>query len=101
MASSEEPAKILCPCCQATLLVDRDTLGVLYVTEHRPKAGGVSFEQSLQDLRNKEKQKSTRFQQAVAEEKQRKSLLGKKFEELRKHADSLPDTRPLRPFELD
>lgn len=101
MASTDEPARILCPCCQATLLVDRDTLGVLYVTEHRPKAGGVSFEQSLQALRDKEKQKSSRFQQAMAEEKQRKSLLGKKFEELRKHADSLPDTRPPRPFDLD
>ncbi len=101
MASTDEPAKIVCPCCQATLMIDRDTLGILYVTEHRPKAGGTSFEKSLQELRDKEKQKSSRFQQAVAEEKQRKALLGKKFEELRKHADTLPDTLPPRPFELD
>jgi len=102
MATNDEPAKISCPCCQATLVIDRETLAILYVTEHRVKAGGASFEKSLQDLKDKEKQKSSRFQQAMEEEKQRKALLGKKFQELRKQADTNPDDRPpLRPFDLD
>ena len=62
---------------------------------------GASFEQSLQDLKEKEKDKSGRFQQAVAEEKARKALLGKKFHELRKEAEATPTERPLRPFDLD
>jgi len=102
MAAQDEPAKISCPCCQATLVIDRETLALLYFTEHRVKAGGASFEKSLQDLKEKEKQKSSRFQQAFEEEKQRKALLGKKFQELRKHADTHSDDRPpLRPFDLD
>lgn len=102
MAPHEEPAKLTCPCCQATLVVDRETLHILYTTEHRPKAGGASFEQSLQELKDKEKQKSSRFQQAVTEAKQRQALLGKKFEELRKQAESRPDERPpLRPFDFE
>ncbi len=101
MATNDEPAKILCPCCQTTLVVDRTTLGILYVTEPRVKAGGASFEQSLQDLKAKEKQTSSRFQQAIEEEKQRKALLGKKFQELRKHADANPDERPARPFDFE
>jgi hypothetical protein len=102
MATHDEPAKISCPCCQATLVVDRETLAILYFTEHRVKAGGASFEKSLQDLKEKEKQKNARFQQAFEEEKQRKALLGKKFQELRKHADTHPGDRPpLRPFDLD
>jgi hypothetical protein len=101
MATNDEPAKIVCPCCQATLVVDRATLNVLYTTEHRAKAGGASFEQSLQDLKAKEKQKGSRFQQAMEEEKQRKALLGKKFQELRKHADAHPDERPARPFDFE
>ena len=102
MATHDEPVKITCPCCQATLVVDRTTFGILYVTEHRVKAGGASFEKSLQDLKDKEKQKNSRFQQAMEEEKQRKALLGKKFQELRKQADTNPDERPpLRPFDLD
>jgi hypothetical protein len=101
MATHDAQAKITCPCCQATLVVDRETLGILYVTEHREKAGGASFEASLKDLKEKEKQKSSRFQQAMAEEKQRRALLGKKFEELQKHAAEQPDERPLRPFDLD
>jgi hypothetical protein len=102
MAAKDEPAKIHCPCCQATLVLDRETLALLYFTEHRVKAGGTSFEKSLQDLKAKEKQKGSRFQQAFEEEKQRKALLGKKFQELRKQADTQADERPpLRPFDLD
>jgi hypothetical protein len=101
MATHDEPAKITCPCCQATLVLDRTTLGLLYFTEHRVKAGGASFEKSLQDLKEKEKQKSSRFQQAMEEEKQRKALLGKKFQELRKQADTDPTDRPLRPFDFE
>ena len=33
MATNNEPAKISCPCCQATLVIDRETLAILYVTE--------------------------------------------------------------------
>lgn len=101
MAAENETAKLTCPCCQATLVVDRQTLGILYATENRARAGGASFEQSLQDLKEREKEKSGRFQQAMAEEKARKALLGKKFQELRKEADTTPTERPLRPFDLD
>ena len=101
MATHDEPAKIVCPCCQATLVIDRTTFGILYVTEHRVKAGGASFEKSLQEMKEKEKQKSSRFQQAIEEEKQRKALLGKKFQELRKKADTDPGDRPLRPFDFE
>jgi hypothetical protein len=44
---------------------------------------------------------TSRFQQAVADEKQRKALLGKKFAELQKHAADNPDERPERPFDFE
>ena len=101
MATHDEQAKITCPCCQATLVLDRATLSILYATEHREKAGGASFEAALKELNEKEKQMSSRFQQAMTEEKQRRDLLGKKFQELQKHAAEQPDERPLRPFDLE
>jgi hypothetical protein len=101
MATHDEQAKIVCPCCQATLAVDRETLGVLYFTEHREKAGGASFEAALKEHKEKEKQLGSRFQQAMADEKQRRSLLGKKFQELQKDAAERPDERPLRPFDFE
>ncbi|MGE3541432.1 MAG: hypothetical protein AB7N91_28860 [Candidatus Tectimicrobiota bacterium] len=102
MASHDESTKITCPCCQATLVVDRTSLHVLYHTEHRPKAGGASFESSFQAMKEREKQKGSRFQQAVEEEKQRKALLGKKFQELRKQADADPNAPPpARPFDFE
>ena len=102
MAPQDQQEKITCPCCQATIVLDRETLGILYAVEHREKAGGASFEQALKELKDKEKQMSSRFQKAVAEEKQRRALLDKKFQELQKHAAENPDEKPpLRPFELD
>lgn len=101
MASQDEQAKVLCPCCQATLILDRETLGVLYVVEHQEKAGGASFDAALRDLKAKEKQMGSRFQQAMAEEKQRRALLGKKFQELQKHAAERPDEKPRRPFDFE
>lgn len=101
MATHDEQAKITCPCCQATLVVDRTTLAILYHTEHREKAGGTSFEEALKDLKEKEKQMTSRFQQAMIDEKQRRALLGKKFQELQKHAAEHPDERPERPFDFE
>jgi hypothetical protein len=101
MATHDEQAKITCPCCQATLVVDRTTLAILYHTEHHEKASGASFEEALKDLKEKEKQMPSRFQQAMADEKQRRALLGKKFQELQKHAAEHPDERPERPFDFE
>ncbi|PON17710.1 hypothetical protein C2W62_11770 [Candidatus Entotheonella serta] len=102
MATSGETAKLTCPCCQATLVVDRDTMTILYADEHREKAGGTSFSQALEDLKAKEQKKNNLFQQAVADEKQRRASLGKKFEQLQKKAAEEPNTPlPPRPFELD
>jgi hypothetical protein len=102
MGTSDETVKLICPCCQATLVVDRDTMNILYADEHREKAGGTSFNQALEELKAKEQKKSNLFQRAVADEKQRRALLGKKFEQLQKKAAEEPDAPlPPRPFELD
>ncbi len=84
MATSNETAKLTCPCCQATLVVDRDTMSILYADEHREKAGGTSFNQALEDLKVKEQKKDNLFEQAMADEKQRRASMGKKFEQLQK-----------------
>ncbi|MGQ4807780.1 hypothetical protein NKDENANG_01140 [Candidatus Entotheonellaceae bacterium PAL068K] len=100
--ATHEPKKMICPCCQATLVLDRETLAVLYYTEHRKKAGGASFDAALKELKEKEKQMRSRFQEAMTEEKQRRALLDKKFRELQKQAAENPDEPLLpRPFEID
>ena len=101
MASHDEQAKVICPCCQATLVLDKETLSILYVTEPPHKPSGASFDTALKDLKEKEKQMGSRFQQAMADEKQRRALLGKKFQELQKHAAERPDERPERPFDFE
>ena len=102
MATQDQQVKITCPCCQATLVLDRESLVILYHIEHREKPDSASFDTALKELREKEKQMNSRFQQAVTEEKQRKALLAKKFKELQKHAAENPDAeRPARPFDFE
>jgi uncharacterized Zn finger protein (UPF0148 family) len=102
MTAENETGKLTCPCCQTTLVVDRETLAILYFEENREKSGGASFEDALEELKAKEKEKRSLFQKAVAEERQRRSLLGKKFEELQKQAAANPDAPPPpRPFEFE
>ena len=57
MGTSDHTAKLTCPCCQATLVVDRDTMAILYADEHREKTGGTSFNEALKELKAKEQQK--------------------------------------------
>ncbi len=102
MASENEPGTITCPCCQAKLVVDRETLAILYHEEYEEKPTGATFDQAMEELKAKEKEKQSLFQKAMAEEKQRKSLLGKKFEELQKQVAENPDApRPPRPFDFE
>ena len=102
MAAENETGKLTCPCCQAKLVVDRETLAILYYEEHEEKPTGASFDEAVQELKAKEKEKSSLFQKAMAEEKQRRSLLGKKFEELQKQVAENPDApRPPRPFDFE
>lgn len=102
MATEHETGKVTCPCCQATLVIDRETLSILYATESREKAGGASFEEAVRELKTKEMQKGARFQQAVDEEKQRRALLSKKFQELQRKAAAEPDAPPPpRPFDFE
>jgi adenine-specific DNA methylase len=102
MTAENGAGKLTCPCCQATLVVDRETLAILYFEENQEKAGGASFDEALQVLKAKEKEKHSLFQKAMAEEKQRRSLLGKKFEELQKQVAENPDAPPPpRPFDFE
>jgi predicted kinase len=102
MATHDQQVKITCPCCQSTLVLDRESMRVLYHLEHHDKPDTASFDTALKELKEKEKQMSSRFQQAVTEEKQRKALLAKKFQELQKHAAENPDAeRPARPFDFE
>jgi hypothetical protein len=89
---------VVCPCCEATLIIDSGT-GALLSHEEKHKALG-SFEDMVKDL---DKQKQTReqmFAQEMSSHKDRSRLLEEKFQEAKKKAEK--DTKIYRnPLDMD
>ncbi|HZU32654.1 MAG TPA: hypothetical protein VFB79_16165 [Candidatus Angelobacter sp.] len=100
--SSREPFEVGCPCCNAVLKVDPETRAVIsHVAAVKPKTFS-DFEAAAKAMREQETRKESIFRQAVDAEKNKASLLEKKFQEAVKKAKETPDdVRPLRDFDLD
>jgi hypothetical protein len=91
-----------CPCCGALLKVDPETKAVIaHTPPARPKTFN-DFEEAARAMREQEGRKESLFRQAVDAEKNKASLLERKFQEAVKRAKDTPDTgKPLRDFDLD
>ncbi|HMC32048.1 MAG TPA: hypothetical protein VKL99_14525 [Candidatus Angelobacter sp.] len=100
--SSPQPFEVGCPCCSAVLKVDPETHGVIsHVAPVKPKMFS-DFDAAAKSMREQEGRKESIFRQAVDAEKNKASLLEKKFQEAVKKAKETPDEGPrLRDFELD
>jgi hypothetical protein len=100
--SSPELFEVGCPCCSAVLKVDPETKAVIsHVAPVKPKTFN-DFDAAARAMREQEGRKESIFRQAVDAEKNKASLLEKKFQEAMKKAKESPDEgRPIRDFELD
>jgi uncharacterized Zn finger protein (UPF0148 family) len=90
---------VICPCCEATLVVDAQTGALI---SHEEKAKPVaSFEAMAKDL---ERQKQTReqiFAQEMGSLKDRERLLEEKFREAMKRAEKDKDKVFRNPLDMD
>src|SRR6266481_8206576 len=100
--SSYEPFEVGCPCCNAVLKVDPETRAVIsHVAPIKPKTFN-DFESAAKAMREQEGRKESIFRQAVDAEKNKASVLEKKFQEAMKKAKESPDEGPrIRDFDLD
>ncbi|MGH9629051.1 MAG: hypothetical protein ACRD7E_12070 [Bryobacteraceae bacterium] len=91
-----------CPCCQAVLRVDSDTKTVI---SHKPAEKPAHVEdltEAVAKLKGEAARREEAFQKSVAENKTRKAVLDKKFDELLKQAKSEPGSAPpKRAFDFD
>ena len=97
-----EPFEVGCPCCGALLKVDPEARAVIaHTAPARPKTFN-DFEEAARSMREQEGRKESLFRAAVDAEKNKASLLDRKFQEAVKRAKETPDTgKPLRDFDLD
>jgi hypothetical protein len=100
MARLKSELEIVCPCCQATMVVDLN-LGRV-VSHSEPERGNKP---ELSDAHRLIAEEAARreaiFQQSVNAEKTRGDALSRRFEEALKQARQEPITKPTRDFDLD
>ncbi|HEX5706316.1 MAG TPA: hypothetical protein VFX96_03415 [Pyrinomonadaceae bacterium] len=90
---------VICPCCEATIVVDAQT-GI--IISHQEKAKPLaSFEEMAKEM---ERQKQTRdqvFSQELGSQKDRERLLEEKFREAFKRAEKDKDKPYINPLDID
>lgn len=90
----------LCPCCQATLIIDANLRRI--VRHEEPVRGDrPELSNAQRILAEEAARREAIFEQSVAAEKTRGDALSKRFEEALKQAKQEPITKPERDFDLD
>ncbi len=90
---------IMCPCCDATIIVDAQTGAIL---SHEEKAKPVaSFDEMLKGLDKQKEARDQLFAQELSSQKNRERLLEEKFQEAMKRADKDKDKPFINPLDVD
>ncbi len=90
---------ILCPCCDATLIIDTATGAVI---SHEDKKKPIpSFEEMARNLKRGEQTRDQLFAQELNSQKNRERILDEKFREAMKRADTEKDKPYINPLDVD
>lgn len=92
--------EVVCPCCNATLVVDVHLKRV--VSHSEPERGDKpELSDAQRILAEEAARREAIFQQSVNDEKTRGDALARRFEEALKQAHKEPVTKPTRDWDLD
>lgn len=97
--SAMEKFSIICPCCEAVLVVDAQTGAVLSHEEKKKILG--SFEDLKGELGKQKELRDQLFSQEMSSMKDRERLLDEKFKEAMKRAENEKDVPYKNPLDLD
>jgi hypothetical protein len=90
---------ILCPCCEATIVIDAQTGAII---SHQEKAKPLaSFDEMKRDLDRQRQQRNQLFSQELGSMKDRERLLEEKFREAMKRAEDEKDKPFKNPLDMD
>jgi hypothetical protein len=96
-----ENLNIVCPCCQAKLVVDPIFGAVLSHEAHAKPGPDVDLTQAQSILEQQKKTREDKFADSFFQETHKEDILAKKFEEAMKKAKDAPAGKPIRDFDLD
>ena len=100
MAKLKSELEVICPCCQAILVVDLN-LGRVVAHKEPDRGNKPELSDAQRILAEQAARREAIFQQSVDSEKTRGDALAKRFEEALKQAREEPVTKPMRDFDLD
>jgi hypothetical protein len=100
MARLKSELEVVCPCCQATLVIDLN-LGRVVSHEEPDRGNKPELSEAQRILAEEAARREAIFQQSVNAEKTRGDALSKRFEEALRQAREEPVTKPVRDFDLD
>ena len=96
-----ENLNVICPCCQAKLVID-PIFGAVLSHEATVKPGpDVDLTQAATILEEQHRQREDKFADSFFQETHKEDILAKKFEEAMKKAKDAPAGKPIRDFDLD
>jgi len=94
-----EKFSVICPCCEAALVIDAQT-GAILAHEEKKKVLG-SFEDLKGELNKQKELREQLFSQEMSSMKDRERLLEEKFKEAMKRAEGEKDQPFKNPLDLD
>ena len=100
MARLKSELEVICPCCQAILVIDTN-LGRVVGHQEPERGNKPELNEAQRILAEEAARREAMFQQSVESEKTRGDALSRRFEEALKQARTEPITKPTRDFDLD
>ena len=91
--------EILCPCCSATLVIDRVSGEVLLHKAKEVRKGG-SLESMVAGLESQKSEAAKRFDKQLESQKDRSRILEEKFKEALERAEK-SDEKYVNPMDMD
>jgi hypothetical protein len=100
MARLKSEIEVVCPCCQALLVVDTN-LGRVVGHKELERGNKPELSEAQRILSEEAERREAIFKQSVESEKTRGDALSRRFEEALKQARNEPISKPTREFDLD
>jgi hypothetical protein len=92
--------EITCPCCEATIVVDRLSGEVLLHKAKEIRGGGGSLESMVARLESQKSEAARRFDRQLESQKDRSRILEEKFKEALQRAED-SDEKYVNPMDLE
>lgn len=92
--------EILCPCCQATLVVDRLSGEVLLHKAKEVRGPGGSLDAMVAGLESQKSEAERRFEKQLESQKDRARILEEKFKAALEQAEK-SDEKYVNPMDMD